>query len=360
MITGHGGNIYELARQNNCRPDEIIDMSSNLNPLGPPPGLLAYLQQHIAVIKRLPDAGAAGLIEKFEALHGLSPGRVLAGHGTTEFIYAITRSLDIKNALILGPTYADYRDSCRQNKTRFDFLMAEESTGFSHDTNQIAAAVKNRDMVFVCNPNNPTGTMLPRQSIQELCVSCPNTFFVVDESYLPFVPEESHISMIRSDLENLIVLTSMSKIFSIPGLRTGFLKASPAVVEQCRNAQVPWNVNSLAQTAVDYLLSREKEMNLFIQATRDYIQTEMGAFISRFQEVSAFSLLPGPLPYILIKNNSHLTADTVCAFLAKDNILIRNCANFEGLSENYIRVALKDRSANQLLADKLIELVMNP
>ena len=163
MITGHGGNIYQLAQQNGCKPEDIIDMSSNLNPLGPPPGLLEFLQENISVIKALPDAGAACLIEKFETVHGLEHGQVLAGHGTTEFIYSITKALQVKNALILGPTYSDYQDSCLQNETQYEFLMAEESNGFSHHPDQITEMAKHQDMVFICNPNNPTGTFIPNQ-----------------------------------------------------------------------------------------------------------------------------------------------------------------------------------------------------
>ncbi|RJP79008.1 MAG: aminotransferase class I/II-fold pyridoxal phosphate-dependent enzyme [Desulfobacteraceae bacterium] len=357
MITGHGGNIYKLAKQNGCRPEDIIDMSSNLNPLGPPPGLLEFLQQNISVIRALPDAGADCLIEKFAAIHEIDKGQVLAGHGTTEFIYSMTTSLQIKNALILGPTYSDYQDSCLRNETRYAFLMAEESTGFSHDPDRIAEQVKNKDMVFICNPNNPTGTSIPTRSIHRICAANPDTIFVIDESYYPFIDDEKISGMLRTNLKNVIVLTSMSKIFSIPGLRTGFLKASPEIASRCRQYQVPWNVNSLAQTAVDYILSHFREMNAFVQKTRDFIQTEQDHFIGRFQHVSALSFFPSRVPYILIRLNNGLKADAVCETLAKDNILIRNCANFDGLTDQYIRVALKSRPANRMLADKLIQLV---
>ncbi len=357
MITGHGGNIYELAKKNGCLPDEIIDMSSNLNPLGPPPGLLTFLQQNISVIKALPDAGATFIIEKFETAHNLEKGRVLAGHGTTEFIYSITKALQIKNALILGPTYSDYKDSCLQNESCFDFLMAEEANNFSHHPEQISESLKNRDMVFICNPNNPTGTFIPAPSLHRICEAHPDTIFVIDESYLPFIPEGRDSSMIQTRLENVIVLTSMSKIYSIPGLRTGFLKASPEIISRCRKYQVPWNVNSLGQLAVDYILSHEQELEVFLLETRQLIRTEQNHFIRQLQGVSALSCIPSPVPYILIRLNNELTAPMICSALTKNNILIRDCSNFDGLTDKYIRVALKKRSVNQTLADKLIQLV---
>jgi threonine-phosphate decarboxylase len=359
VITGHGGNIYELAKNNNCKPEEIIDMSSNLNPLGTPPGLLEYLKQNISAIKALPDAGATFLIKKFENFHDLKQGQVLAGHGTTEFIYSITKALQIKNALILGPTYSDYKDSCMQNNCHFTFLMAEDSNDFIHNPDQISDNSKNKDMVFICNPNNPTGTLISSQILHRICESHPDTIFVIDESYLPFIPKDDTFSMIHTKLKNVIVLNSMSKIFSIPGLRTGFLKASPEIINQCQKYQLPWNVNSLAQIAADYILTKKQEMAVFIQETRNFIKTEKMQFISRFQGVSALSCLPSQVPYILIRLNTELTAATFCNNLSKENILIRNCSNFDGLSDKYIRVALKNSSVNQVLADKLLQVIKN-
>jgi len=153
MISGHGGNIYDLAEKNGCRPDQIIDMSSNLNPLGPPPGLFEFLTNNISVVKALPDAGAKLLTESFQKTHGIDKGRVLAGNGTTEFIYSIPKALNIKKALILGPTYSDYEDACLMNRTNCSMLKAEASNCFYHDPERIARKAENADLVIICNPN---------------------------------------------------------------------------------------------------------------------------------------------------------------------------------------------------------------
>ena len=181
MITGHGGNIYDLAEKNNCRPDQIIDMSSNLNPLGPPPGLFEFLIKNIFVVKTLPDAGATILAERFQKTHGIDKGRVIAGNGTTEFIYSIPKALNIKKALILGPTYSDYEDACLMNRTDCSILTAEASNRFHHDPDRIACKAEKADMVFICNPNNPTGTLISSETLRKICLSLPNTLFVIDD-----------------------------------------------------------------------------------------------------------------------------------------------------------------------------------
>lgn len=358
MITGHGGNIYDLAEKNNCRPDQIIDMSSNLNPLGPPPGLFEFLIKNIFVVKTLPDAGATILAERFQKTHGIDKGRVIAGNGTTEFIYSIPKALNIKKALILGPTYSDYEDACLMNRTDCSILTAEASNRFHHDPDRIACKAEKADMVFICNPNNPTGTLISSETLRKICLSLPNTLFVIDESYLPFISSSKSETMINANCKNVIVLSSMSKIFSIPGLRTGFLKAPVKITEKCRKYQLPWSVNSLAQTASKYILQQQKEMDKFIDTSRQFIETERDHFLERLKGIPCFSFFPGQVPFILIKLSGGLTADTIIGKLSKDNILIRNCKNFKGLTDNYIRISLKDKHANQQLAEKLLNLVV--
>ncbi len=357
MIHGHGGNIYDLAKKNGCRPDQIIDMSSNLNPLGPPPGLLQFLTDNMSVVKALPDADAAFLSESFQKAYGITRGRVLAGNGTTEFIYTIPKALNIKKALILGPTYSDYEDACRMNRTTCSFLMAEPSNRFHHDPDRIAEKAKKAEMVVICNPNNPTGTLTPFETLRKICKSHPDTLFVIDESYLPFISSGKSETMIHSNSKNIIVLSSMSKIFSIPGLRTGFLKAPVKITEKYRKYQLPWNVNSLAQKAATYILQHQKEMDTFMDTSRQFIKMERDRFLARLKGIPCFSFFAGQVPFILIKLSGELTAEAISGNLSKDNILIRNCKNFKGLTEKYIRISLKGKHANQQLSKKLSALV---
>jgi len=356
MISGHGGNIYDLAEKNGCRPDQIIDMSSNLNPLGPPPGLFEFLASNISVVKALPDAGATLLTESFQKAHGIDTGRVLAGNGTTEFIYSIPKALNIKKALILGPTYSDYEDACLMNRTNYSILEAEASNRFYHDPERIARKAENADLVIICNPNNPTGTLISSTALKKICRSHPDTLFVIDESYLPFISSSKSETMIHTKYKNVIVLMSMSKIFSIPGLRTGFLKAPVKITEKCRKYQLPWSVNSLAQTAAKYILQHQKKMDKFVDDSRQFIKTERDHFLASLKGTHCFSFFTGQVPFILIKLSRGLTADTISGNLSKENILIRNCKNFKGLTGNYIRISLKNKHANQQLTKKLLNL----
>ena len=115
MTFGHGGNIYEVARRYGRRPSDIIDMSSNINPLGPPPGLIEFLHDNMAKITRLPEVDNQETIKHFAGFLAIEPERLLVGNGTTQFIYSMPRALGIKNPIVIGPTYSDYQDALNRD-----------------------------------------------------------------------------------------------------------------------------------------------------------------------------------------------------------------------------------------------------
>ena len=154
MTFGHGGNIYELARSLNCRPADIVDMSSNINPLGPPPGLLEFLKGNMGKITRLPEIDNIETIRYFADYLGIDPEHLLAGNGTTQFIYSMPRILDSKSAAIIGPTYSDYQDSLYRSQISSKTLISAESNGFQPNIEHISSCLDRFDTVYLCNPQS--------------------------------------------------------------------------------------------------------------------------------------------------------------------------------------------------------------
>jgi cobalamin 5'-phosphate synthase/cobalamin synthase len=219
MIRGHGGNIYDLARNIGCPPDEIIDMSSNTNPLGPAPGLLEYLKENLSAINVHPEVDSKTLLEAFASHHKIRADRVLAGNGTTQFIYTLPLALGTKKALILGPTYTDYGDTCQMYKIDCEYMMAEESDLFQPNIMDIRAYLVDIDTVFICNPNNPIGNLIARKDLIKLCEAYPGTRFLIDESYLPFTGQHDETTVIQTDLSNVMVLHSFTHSQKFLGYR---------------------------------------------------------------------------------------------------------------------------------------------
>ncbi len=356
MIGGHGGNIYQLAERLKCRPSDISDMSANVNPLGPMPALIEHLQAGISAIAALPEVDAGGIVAAFSRFYGIDPRLVMAGNGTTELIYLIPRALEVKKALVVGPTYSDYRDACAVNQVACDHLICREEDDFVPDMQAIRRMAAAADLVFLCNPNNPTGALVARPDIDALCRSLPDTRFVVDESYLPFAPAPADATMIGSDLPNVMVLNSMSKAFRIPGLRIGFVKAPEPLMQALAPLALPWSVNSLAQAAVQWLMDRPERVEPFLSATRHMLEKEKSRIEEYIHRKSGARCFPSATSFILIRLPDGLNAQKMWRHMADNRILIRDCTNFTGLSDAYIRISLKSEAENRRAADLLVDL----
>jgi threonine-phosphate decarboxylase len=181
----------------------------------------------------LPDVDAGGIVGAFSRFYSIDPRQVIAGNGTTELIYLIPRALNAKKALAVGPTYSDYRDACSMNRVACDHLICREKDDFVPDVQAIRQAAATADLVFLCNPNNPTGDVAQIVRMWMTCAGrCPIRSSWSTNPICPLRRCRRHATMIGSDLPNVMVLNSMSKAFRIPGLRIGFVKAPQALIER--------------------------------------------------------------------------------------------------------------------------------
>lgn len=353
MIKGHGGNVRETAELLGCHPAEITDMSSNLNPLGPPPGLVEHLSENLKKIISLPEVDARQCIEVMAAEYGVAPSNVLAGNGTTQFIYTIPKALKTKKALIVGPTYADYGSSCAMHGVDYDYFLTREADWFIPDAEELERKIPGYDTVFLCNPSNPTGVLMPETVIEQLARTFTDTFFIIDESYLPFVPQSDQKSGVYLELSNVLVLNSMSKIFRMPGLRVGFLIAAESAISKFLPYQLPWNVNALAQEAVVFISASKTATQQFLEDSNRFFITEKEVFTRAVTDTTSLALYPSCTFFQLARLPNGITADQAWKFLLKKKILIRNCENFAGLDNQFIRFSLKERTVNLQLAELL-------
>ncbi len=353
MIQGHGGNKGGLAKHLGCSVEEIIDMSSNLNPLGPPEKIHTIISDRMSAIHSLPEPDAASMRRGFAQYHGIDPKAVIAGNGTTWFIYTIPQALKAKRVVIAGPTYSDYQDTCTMHHIEYEYCLATKEENFKPDIDRISSLAESANLVFICNPNNPTGVLIPREEIEYLIHKHKNTCFVVDESYLPFVENAHEISFVSQvHNSNLVVLSSMSKIFRIPGLRTGFLSGDSALVNKVMAYYQPWSVNSLAQEVIKDIFANPKTIEPFFEQTRTYIKEEIQVFKKVLKGIPGIQIFDAPT-YFVLAELEHYTAPEFCKEIGLDKILIRDCSNFYGLSNKFVRFSLKTREINLALAQSI-------
>jgi len=354
MIHGHGGNIHAMAQRLGCRPEEIIDVSSNINPLGPPPGLMDYLREHLTVVCRLPEIDSQGVTAQMAARLGVDESCILAGAGTTQFIHAMFAALQSRRVLIVGPTYSDYADACRARNIPPQYFLADARDHFQIDVERLARQAGAADTVVICNPNNPTGVLLPKEALWDLCRRHPAIRFVIDESYLPFVSAAEDLSMVACGLANVLVLHSLSKIYRLPGLRIGFAIAAAPVISGLRRRMAPWSLNSLAQAAVGFLCAHSVRIEAFARHSREYVARERRRFFACLQANGALQPHPSSVNFFLVQLAPHLTAGQVCAQLAQERLLIRDCSNFHGLNAQFIRIAIHQPEVNGRVAAMLL------
>jgi threonine-phosphate decarboxylase len=182
----------------------------------------------------------------------------------------------------------------------------------------------------------------------------------VDESYLPFVENAEEISLVsHTGYENLMVLSSMSKIFRIPGLRTGFLSAAPSLVERIMAFYQPWSVNALAQAVIEDIFNHPHRIQPFYRETQRYITAEKQVFLDHLKHVPGIRTFDSAAYFILARLENGMKSGEFCRRIGRHRILIRDCSNFLGLSDQYVRFSLKERPVNQRLAEAIAQAITN-
>lgn len=344
----HGGLDYARLRAEGIGPDEVLDFSVNSNPFGPHPAVREALAR--VSISRYPDPEAGLLRERLAALSGLPPARVLVTNGTAQAIWLVALAyLDPGDvALILGPTFGEYRVACQLMAGVVHTLLAPEAQGFLPDVAQAADRIRalRPRLVWLCNPNNPTGVYLGREAVLHLLEACQaaGSLLVVDEAYVNFVdsPWDS-VPLLESG--HLLILRSMTKDFALAGLRLGYVLGTGEAVRALRRAQPPWSVNAAAQVAglaaLDHLEEYRETWRALRRATEG-----LRAGIARL----GLPVLPTAVNFFLVRTGD---GDRTREALARRRILVRSCRSF-GLPA-YIRIGTRRPGENRQLLEALAE-----
>jgi histidinol-phosphate aminotransferase len=227
----------------------VIDFSASTNPLGPPPGV----KQALAALEvgRYPDDTADAFRSVLAAQTGLPTACLLAGNGSSELIWLLALAyLDPGDpVLVVGPTFGEYARAGSIMGATVTEWRADEAADFQPDVPALCAAIRQLQpkLVFLCNPNNPTGVLLDRGEIVRI-LGATAGLLVVDEAYIGFVAEApTTLDLIHDG--RLAVLRSLTKDYALTGLRLGYVAAAPQVIEALRQVRPPWSVNAAAQAA---------------------------------------------------------------------------------------------------------------
>ena len=344
----HGGNIYEAACQADLRPEQIIDFSASINPLGPPYGLGSCLAKNIWKISHYPRPGSPELIKCAASHFNIEPEMILAANGATELLDLAPRAFQSTSVLVPAPAYAGYAESARRNSQNIKYILSREnSKEIFPDLEDIARHITHKSLVFMGRPNNPTGHLPDREGLKQIIKENSRAFFVIDESFLDFTTQ---LTLAGSAPPNVLVVYSMTKFYALPGLRLGLGMGHPDIIKKITSLVSPWSVNALAQEAGIFCLKDNK----YKSESRNKLASLKNKFLKRLSDIDWLKVFPGEANFLLCKiNDQSFTACELADKLIRQGVLIRPADNFHGLDNSWFRLAIKSKIDNSYLCSCL-------
>lgn len=337
----HGGDYPEASG--------VLDFSVNLNPLGPPPEVVAAARAAAARPDRYPDALCRALRAGIAVRDGVKPEEIVCGDGAAELIFRLVSALRPRKALVVAPTFSEYEAALRAYSCEVNYHQMGE--GFLLTDGILNDLMEDLDLCFLCNPNNPTGMMIAPWILRHIADRCLelNIRLVVDETFIDLAELE------YADLDrgmagwigaypNLVLLRAFTKSYAIPGLRLGYcLSGDEALIKRLYACQQPWAVSGPAQAAGLAALERPD----WPERARAFLGKER-AFLQSGLEALGLEVTPGTANFLLFRAAGR---EDLKEALFSRGILIRACGNFHGLGPDYYRVAIRAHGDNlRLLA----------
>lgn len=349
MALIHGGDGEGFVLEYGYPP---LDFSASCNPLGVPEGVRRAVCEAAAGADRYPDPLCRRLVRAIAEHERVLPGQVLCGNGAADLIYRLALAVKPERALVTAPAFAEYELALRAVGCTVLRHPLRAEGGFSVDADILSHVAPGLDLLFLCNPNNPTGKTIDPSLLRRLAAACETngTLLVVDECFIGFLDApEAHT--LRRDLtgrRSLLLLDAFTKLCGMAGVRLGFcLSDNRALLEAVMRAGQPWAVSSLAQAAGLAALSEDEYVarsRALIRAEKDFLAEKLWELGIRILGCEANFL------FFFVK------APNLARRLRLRGILIRDCGNFSGLSPGYYRIAVRTHAENERLIRALSRL----
>lgn len=341
----HGGNIYEIERR---YKKVVLDFSANINPFGLPQQVKRALYKNFGRILHYPDPKAAELIQKIANYWRINEKNVLVGNGSAELIYLVVNTFKPKTAFIPAPTFSEYERATKSVGAKVRFLRLKANGNFRLNLSRLNKA----DIFFLCHPNNPTGSFMlnTHSKIEQLA----NKLVVVDEAFMDFLPDQENYTLVwkAAKSRKIAVLRTFTKMFALPGLRMGYIVAHKDTISRLRQRQPPWSTNCLAQLAAELILENKE----YVKRSIRLIEKERKFLSNEIAKVKKLVPYPSVTNFLLVKiNDRNHTSSLLRRRLIQKGILIRDCANFRGLGNKFVRIAVRSRQENLKLIEALKE-----
>jgi len=337
MLYGHGDDIFSSSKAIKA------NFSTNVWWGTPYELLWTHLAKQLPLLASYPHPAAADLADVLAKHVGVDASQVVVTNGATEAFYLIARCFSGGKAAIAVPTFMEYEDACRLNDVEASFISRADF---------FRGNLGDADMVWLCNPNNPTGEVESAAALLEIVGSFPHKTFVVDQAYAAFCAERPISGDEATHFPNLILVESLTKCYGIPGIRLGYLIASKEQCAAIQQQRMPWSVNALAIEAGKFIIANYARFDvplIDLLALRDALMTHLA-------KIDGLEVVPTAASFFLVKiNRAGWNAERLKEWLLQEHgILVRDASNFRGIADaNHIRIATRSVAENNLLITAL-------
>ncbi len=336
MKNEHGGDIFER--------EIVYDFSANLNPLGMPESVKNALQKSISEWEKYPDPFCRSLVKKLSERENFPPENIVCGNGAADVIFRIVQTVKPKKAVVCAPSFSEYSKALIQNECEILHYFLSEKSGFALDEKILEMLDESVQMLILCTPNNPTGRTIDSELLRRICEKCEanDIVFLCDECFIDFTENAAHAEQFMNP--NVVVLKAFTKIYAMAGLRLGYaLFGDAELAEKVRRNGQFWSVSAPAQTAGEAALDEKN----YLEKTLELAKKER-EFLTENLRNFGFKVYPSEANFILFYTK--LALDEM---LLSERILIRNCANFDGLEQGYFRIAVRSHEENSALVSAI-------
>lgn len=348
----HGGNLIWAATIAGCPTSSIKDFSASINPWGIPQTVVTAIEEDIPRLIAYPNPDYPRLRNCLAKECGISADYILPGNGSAELLTWAARELAQSEVnCVITPAFGDYDRALNAFDAKIQSLAGK--LPFGDLKTLIPQQLWSNSGLILNNPHNPTGKLWQKAEIIPYLSQF--ALVLIDEAFMDFlVPwqQQSLIDLVP-DFPNLIILRSLTKFYSLPGLRIGYAVTNPQRIQQWQQARDPWSVNSLAATAA---ITALKDLD-FQQATWNWLTTAKEDLWQGLNAISGLQPLPSAVNFILVKTEISVTW-LQAQLLKQSHILIRDCLSFTELGDRYFRVAVRTPEENQLLLQALKSVII--
>lgn len=339
----HGGDVYTH--------QGLMDFSVNVNPFGPSEKVLDALEKSVREIGQYPDSQSRRLRKALAEDLKIPEKCLIFGNGAAELIFLLTQAVRPKRAVVTAPAFAEYRQALMAVDCQLIEYTLKEENGFVLKEDYLDLLTDDVDLIFLCSPDNPTGTVIEKELLQNIHKRCveKQILFVLDECFLDFLTGEPQMRGLTPS-PYLFLLRAFTKMHAMPGIRLGYgITSNEELLQNMEEKRQPWSVSCMAQAAGLAAIGQKDRVVM----TREYVQKERTWMEDTLTKIGV-TFFPSKANYILFKSPFDMFEE-----LKERGFLIRDCSNYPGLTQGFYRIAVKKREQNQALLHAIGEIYEN-